>query len=281
MSEEKFVIHQVPQAVIDHLLPDDIDPRVELRPITMLDVPKPESKLIYFSTPSGRDDFTYRYFSGANVGKSQPTWKLINDMVALNHVAFGKGPHTFRDELLYGEFPHPGLIESKYPDCPMFTWTEKYSLSDGRRLRASMYGYHGEAKPRGEQWMNGFALRYFGFQAPAMWDHYEWLGDENLHHTEQLTPADRWWRGVIRVKVPARRYAGLNAYELDNLFYLKEKKPLDTYSHWVLRHVTGTDNYWEREKWIQSLIQSGLDAAFKVAKKPIAQRMSARPRLRR
>lgn len=276
MSEEKFVIHQVPQAVIDHLLPDDIDPRIELSPIVLLDVPKHDPKMIYFTTPGRDDSIAHRYLTGASVGKSEPSWKLLENMVTLNHVAIGNGERT-----LFGEFPHPELIEPRYPDYPTFTWTEKYSLSDGRRLRASMYGYHGEAKPRGEQWMNGFALRYFGFQAPAMWDHYEWLGDERLHHTERLSSIDRFRRSVLRVRVPARRYAGLNAYELDNLFYLKEKKPLDTYSHWIVRHVTGMDYYWEREKWFHSLIQSGLDVAFKVAKKPIAQRMSARPRIKR
>lgn len=241
MSEEKFVIHQVPQAVIDHLIPDDIDPRIELRPIVLLDVPKHEPKTIYFSTPGRDDNFSHRYFTGV------------------------------RDRMLFGEFPHPEIEppefgEIFFPTVRLDPWM--------------IHGRYGETTSWFDRWMNGFSLGYYGFKSTSMWDHYEWLGDEQLHHTERLSSIDSFRRGVLRVKVPAIRYAGLNAYELDNLFYLKEKKPRTDYAHWILQHLLTPDYLGEKVKWFRSLIQSGLDQAFSVVKKP-AVRMSGRPKLRR
>jgi hypothetical protein len=227
------------------------------------------SKTIFFSTPGRRDDLSYRFLRGANSGKSQTTLEM------LKFLAIGNGAHVhhMQDRTLFGEFPHP---EPHYPDYPTFTWKEIYPMDTWHRLN----GYHGEAKTPGERWFeSGFSLKYYGFQAPAMWDHYEWLGDDTLHHTERLSTHERYKRSVLRVKIPACRYSGLNAYELSTLEYLKQPKPVDC-AWWIFRFVTYTYYYQEKEEWTHSLIQAGLDAAFKVAKKPIKQRMSARPRLR-
>jgi hypothetical protein len=248
-APDKCVIPQVPQAVIDHLDAEAkkmLDERnVVLEPLVLLDVPKP-GKMIYFSTPGPTDSML----------------KFFTDFYAI-----GNGDRT-----LFGEFPHP---EPKYPDYPTFTWKETYSLSDARRMRAGTFGYHGETKPPAVRWFNSFSLKYYGFQSPAMWDHYEWLG---LGENENEFRRDFDRRNYLRVKVPACRYAGLNAYELQGLEYLKMKKPVDC-AWWVMRFATGMD-YTGRHEWFLSLIQSGLDEAFTVVKKPPV-RVSARPRLKR
>lgn len=128
---------------------------------------------------------------------------------------------------------------------PIFTWTEIYpSFRD--TFHYLIHGYYAEAKPPGERWMGDFALRYYGYEARDLWDHREWLGDDTLHHTEFLSPHEWYKRGVLRVIIPARRYAGLHAYELQSLFYLKQPKPGD-WSQEVFRHETEAQYYRHRD----------------------------------
>lgn len=133
-------------------------------------------------------------------------------------VSADNGEHT-----LYGEFPHP-------PQVPTFTWTEMYPRGQSHpwlKMWHRLNGYMGEAKPGFSNWMDGFALRYYGYGSNKLWDHSEWLGDDTLHHTERLDVHERYKRGVMRVRIPARRYAGLHAYELQNLRYLETPKTAD------------------------------------------------------
>lgn len=116
------------------------------------------------------------------------------------------------------------------PDVPVFTWTELYPSSFHFRI----HGYYAEARPRISEWYDSFALRYYGYGATRLWDHRELLG-LGVHENEFRPGFDR--RRVLNVVVPARRYAGLHAYELQELHYLAQPKPGD-WSRELFQHET-------------------------------------------
>lgn len=121
-------------------------------------------------------------------------------------------------------------IEPKYPT---FTFSETF-FPTVHVTRWMLEGYRCEAKPPMSQWLGGFKLRYYGYESKKLWDHRELLGlGEN--ENEFLETFDH--RKCLQVVVPARRYAGLNAYELQKLYYLKMPKAGD-WSQQIFRHET-------------------------------------------
>jgi hypothetical protein len=201
-EEGKYIVHNVPQAVIDHV-PEDVKDVLDLRPMQMLDFP--EDSRVVFSM-------------GRNTGKSLKTSELLE---GLRH-DFDGDAAAYLDHIhlthLYGQPDQPFD-----PSVPTFTWTEHYPREDP--LMRLTVGYMGEARRPADRWLGeGFKLGYYGYQAKKLWDHAEWLG-LGKNENEYLDTFQAW--RCLRVTVPARRYAGLHAYELSDLFYLRMPKPLD------------------------------------------------------
>jgi hypothetical protein len=244
MTDNKFVIHGVPKAVIDHLRPGDLDERIELRPLEPL----------LITTPGRDGNWVYRMFK--DHGRTQARHALYHPGVFWTAPNVGKSLPT--DSWLV-DVPQPHVPEFE-PHVPSFTFKDPV-------LSRFLFGLKGERQSGFERWMDGFHNHHHGFRMRETWDHIEWLNAGDPRHS-------------LRVVIPAKRYSGLNAFELGEPHILKEKKPSERYSLWIVRHVTQTENYWERSRSLHSLIQCGLDEAFKIVKKPL-DRMSSRPRIKR
>lgn len=125
----KYVVHQVPQAVIDHLDPS-VKEVLDLRPITYLDIPKIPEPMLRMAR---------------NTGKSV----LASDLL----------------EILAGDFDGDAATTRT---VPTFTWTERYNTVDPIRkfftgFWDTIHGFMGETKPRGffpkvtrVEWGSGF-----------------------------------------------------------------------------------------------------------------------------
>ncbi len=244
MDDNKFVIYGVPRAIIDHIRPEDLGDQIELRPLEPL----------LIATPGRAGDWVNHTFKDHGRSHMQRSLDHLDVFWTASHAGAGLPGDSWLVDV-----PQPRVPEFE-PTAPTFTFKDPV-------LSRFLFGPMGSRQSSFERWMDGIHNHHYGFKMREMWDHIKWLNPNDPKNS-------------LRVVIPARRYSGLNAFELGEPHMLKQPKPSDRYSLWIVETLTQLDYSGEKYGWIHSLIQAGLDEAFAVAKRqPV--RMSARPKIRR
>lgn len=209
----------------------------KLPPEPLPEIPDPLPMLV---VPDVKDEISF--LPGANSGNRRTSLEYLKLVAAVHHLTFSHHDCTLYDDLVQPEIEQPEFSEVFSPTVHLTPW--------------AVNGYIGEANPREFEWIP--ELTVVGRARWQLYKSYNYYGEG---------------RNRRYFVAPAHRQAGLNAYKLKSIEILKQKKPSDRYSHWVLalalhpREQLEWLHVWLHE-WLHSLIQSGLDEAFMVVKKP-------------